>query len=352
MTQLEKDLEEVIQKQQYFNGFQNSTFLITGATGLIGSILIKSLLLYSKRNNFNIKIYANCRSEKKFDSMFLNYRSESLIPLYSDISTLDITNLEIDYIIHGASITDSKTFIEKPVETINTAINGTTNILNQLIKKNILGFIYLSSLEVYGVYKNSDNLVKVFENDSGYIDTLSVRSSYSESKRMIETICCSYAAEYSLPIKIARLCQTFGAGVNYSDNRVFAQFGRSIIENKDIYLKTKGETIRNYCYTTDAVTGILTALLKGKTGEAYNIANIETTISICDMADLCCKINGKINTVFDISTDATKLGYNPTVKIELQTDKLNALGWTPSVSLKEMFTRLITSMKESKTVSV
>lgn len=348
MTQIEKDIEEIIQKKFYFKDFKNSTFLITGATGLIGSLIIKALLSFSRKNDFNIKIFANCRSEKKFESTFLNYKSNSLTPIYSDILTLDISNLNIDYIIHGASITDSKMFVEKPVETISTTILGTVNLLKQLVGKKISGFIYLSSLEVYGSYRNSDNIVRVSESDSGYIDTLSVRSSYSESKRMVETICCSYAAEYLLPIKIARLCQTFGAGVEYSDNRVFAQFAKSVIENVDIHLKTKGETIRNYCYTTDAITGILTVLSKGKNGEAYNIANTETTISIYDMAKLCCRINGNINTIFDISTDATKLGYNPIVKIELQTDKLNALGWTPSIPLEQMFSRLIISMKESK----
>lgn len=348
MKQIEKDIEEIIQKDFYFKDFDNSKILVTGATGLIGSFLIKSLLTYSEKNNSNITILACCRSESKFNKVFSSFPKSNLFPLFSDICDLNISDYEIDYIIHGASITDSKTFIEKPVETIFTAIDGTRNLLNQLINKKIKSFVYLSSLEVYGSFSEDSFIKDVHENDSGYIDCLSVRSSYSEGKRMVENICISYANEYDIPVKIVRLCQTFGAGVEYNDNRVFAQFARCIIENQNIVLKTKGETIRNYCYTTDAITGILTVLSKGKVAEAYNIANKHTSISILDMAKLCCKLNNNISNVqMDISQDASKLGYNPTVKIQLITDKLESLGWSPSINLTEMFTRLIQDMKES-----
>ena len=153
-----------------------------------------------------------------------------------------------------------------------------------------------------------------------------------------------------MPIKVARLCQTFGAGVSYTDNRVFAQFARAVIEEKDIVLKTKGETVRNYCYITDAVSGILTILAKGQIGEAYNIANMQTTVSISNMAEMVCDKFGenKIKLVFDIVGDVTKLGYNPTVKIQLDSKKLSNIGWQPIVSLEDMFYRLINYLREGK----
>lgn len=346
MTQIQKDINELILNEKYFKTFHNSSFLITGSTGLIGSILIKSILTYNSKHNANITIYAHCRSENKFKYIFSDYLSSNLIPLYSDIQNINISNLNPDYVIHGASITDSKTFIQKPVETIFTTIDGTKNLLNQLKNKSIKSFVYLSSLEVYGSFQNCTELKNVSENVSGYIDTTSIRSSYSEGKRMVENICCSYASEFNMPIKVARLSQTFGAGVDYSDNRVFAQFARSVIENTDIILKTKGETVRNYCYTTDAVSGILTILSSGITGNAYNIANMNTTISIYKMAELFCSISKNINIKLDLTEDASQLGYNPIVKLQLDTTKLQSIGWTPSVDLIEMINRLITSMKE------
>ena len=155
-------------------------------------------------------------------------------------------------------------------------------------------------------------------------------------------------SQYGIPVKISRLCQTFGAGVEYNDNRVFAQFSRSVIEGKDIILKTKGETVRNYCYTSDAVTGLITIMLKGETAQAYNISNMNTTISIVEMAKLVTTLfpESKSKVVFDIDPDATKLGYNPVMKIQIDSSKLEALGWVPKVSLKDMFTRLIQYMKD------
>lgn len=346
---LEEDIDKLISHEEYFKPLENCSILVTGSTGLLGSILIKSLIKYSNKVKKNITVYAACRSQEKFNMVFEDYICENLQPIFSDIKVLDISALQIDYIVHGASITDSKTFVEKPVETIDIALDGTRNLLRQCVenKKDLKGFVYLSSLEVYGTFQELDGIKTVNELDAGYINTLSVRSSYSESKRMVENLCISYAAEYKVPVKITRLCQTFGAGVEYNDNRVFAQFARAIIEDKDIVLKTKGETVRNYCYTTDAVSGILTVLIKGCVGEAYNIANPKTTISIVDMAKLFCKLypESTSKVVFDIANDAQKLGYNPIMKLELDSAKLQKIGWNADVMFEEMCKRLVEGMK-------
>ena len=344
LNRLNKDIDELVFNSSVLSRLNNCTVLVTGSTGLIGSILVKTLLKHG-----NIKVYAVCRNENKFNSVFSDYPSNNLFPMFSDITKLNISDIEIDYIVHCASITDSSTFVNKPVETLNTAIDGTKNLLNQCINKKIKSFVYLSSLEIYGSF-NNESIKNVKEEDCGYINTLSARSSYSEGKRIVENYCISYMTEYNIPVIIARLCQTFGAGVEYNDNRVFAQFARAVIENKNIVLKTKGETVRNYCYTTDAIAGIITIMIQGQSGQAYNIANMTTTISIADMARFVCKLypESKSQVVFDIAEDATKLGYNPVLKLQLDSSRLQTLGWTPKISLEEMFIRLIEYMKETK----
>ncbi|EID83921.1 Nucleoside-diphosphate-sugar epimerase [Treponema sp. JC4] len=347
---IEKDIADLVKETHYFEPFENSSVLVTGATGLIGSILIKSLCKYNDEHNANIRIYACCRCKEKFASVFSDNERNCVFPLFGDIRNISIKDIELDYIIHGASFTDSKSFVEKPVETIDIAISGTKNLLEQCRNKHLKGFVYLSSLEVYGSFTDFEGIKTISENDSGYIDTMSVRSSYSESKRMVETLCASYHSQYGVSVKIARLCQTFGAGVSYNDNRVFAQFARSVIEKKNIVLRTKGETVRNYCYTTDAVSGILTVLAEGNSGEAYNIANEETTISIADMAKLVCTLypEANVKVLFDLADDVSKLGYNPIVKIRLVSQKLQKLGWTPKIGIEEMFKRLIESMNSAE----
>ncbi|WP_295158369.1 NAD(P)-dependent oxidoreductase [uncultured Ruminococcus sp.] len=324
---------------------RGKTVLVTGATGLIGGQVVMTLLNANAERGLGLKVIAAVRSREKAEKLFCYADKDALELLVQDVQAPYSYEGSIDYIIHGASITSSKAFVDTPVETIFTAINGTRNLLDLAREKQVEGMVYLSSLEVYGVVDFS--LASVDEKTFGSIDPMSVRSSYSEGKRIVETLCTSYAHEYGVPVKVARLCQSMGAGVGYNDGRVFAQFARAIIEGKDIVLMTDGSTERNYCYISDAVTGILTVLLKGETAEAYNVANKDTLISIRGMAEMLIENYPESGTklVFNIAEDVTKLGYNPKVKMNLATDKAEALGWRAETGLKEMFDRLIESMK-------
>ena len=349
-TLLQEDLEFIASSKMVpWDLFRNKSILVTGATGLIGSQIVKSLAWRNRLYGTNIKIYAMVRNLQKARTIFNGFESrENFQLICGDVNSNYEFPENLNYIIHAASVTSSKDFVTKPVETIRTAIMGTHRILEKSSTMNLDGFLYLSSLEVYGTPEKG--VVDISETYSGYIDFLQVRSSYSEGKRMVECLCCSYASEYNVPVKIARLTQTFGTGVAYDDGRVFAQFARSAIESKDIVLKTKGETLRNYCYVADAVIALLLILAKGEIGEAYNVANEDTAISIADMAEFVCKnfSDGKSHVVFDIADDATKLGYNPCMKICLNTTKLKALGWSANFGLYDMFGRMIESMKIKK----
>lgn len=322
----EEDIKNIINDFD-MSVFDGKTILVTGATGLIGKLCVKSLL----NSGYNTQVIALVRDEEKAKNIF--GESKRLTYLVQDINQRINTTRRVDYIIHAASTTSSKDFVEKPVETIYTAINGSRNVLEFAKNKRLEGMVYLSSLEIYGV--NEEENIK--EEDYGYIDILNPRSSYSESKKMVETMCISYGTEYGVPVKIARLAQTFGAGVSISDNRVFAQFAKAIINKENIILHTKGETKRNYCYTTDAVRGIFTILTKGENNNAYNVANENSYYSISEMAHLLENEYTKV----EYKIDEVNRGYNPTIKIALNTEKLNALGWEAKVNLKEMFDRLI-----------
>lgn len=342
---LQEDLEAVVNSNVMVEDLNGKTVLITGATGLLGSQLVKLLCEYNRIQNAQIKIVACIRNKEKAIKIFGDLLENEFINLIIGDINDDITVMEcIDYIIHGASATSSQYFMTNPVETILTAIEGTNNILKLAKEKQVKGFVYLSSLEVYGVPVKEGFIT---EDDYGYIDPLSVRSSYSEGKRMVECLCVSYGHEYNIPIKIARLSQTFGAGVEYNDGRVFAEFARCVIEKRDIILKTEGNTVRSYCYASDALSAILIILQKGILGEAYNVTNMDTIISIKNMAQLVCDIfeDEAIKVKFDIPQDIDTFGFNPEMVIKLDSGKLMELGWEPKVSLNQMFVRLVKSMK-------
>lgn len=339
---LQKDIERIADNLSQFPEIRNKSILITGATGLLGSLIVKSLICLNRCYSYNVSIFALVRNAEKAKTAFGTLLDHANLHIVvGDVLNIPDIQEPIDYIIHGASATSSKYFVEYPVETIATAINGTKNVLELAKTKNISSMVYMSSLEVYGTLHADE---PVSEDQGGYIDPLSIRSSYSESKRMAENLCCAFSAEYGVPVKIARLTQTFGAGVAYDDNRVFAQFARSVIEKTNIVLHTDGSTVRNYCYTSDAVRALFYILLRGENRTAYNVANKDTGISIRDMAALVAALGSDTEVVFRLEANE-KHGYNPTVKICLDTSRLHNLGWSAEVGLEEMFYNLIQSMK-------
>lgn len=231
--------------------------------------------------------------------------------------------------------------MQNPVETLVTAFYGTNSLLQLAVDKKVSAFVFLSSMEVYGAPEKG---IKIKESDCGSFNPATIRSCYPLSKLACESLCCSYAKEYNVPAKIVRLTQTFGPGVDYNDGRVFAEFARCAIEHRDIVLKTKGETQRNYLYVADAVSGILTVLLKGKCGQAYTIANEETYCSIYEMAKLVAetyRIGLRIQ-----EQDVSMQGYADTLHMDLDTEKIRGLGWRPTVGLDEMYRRMIGAMQQ------
>lgn len=337
MNNIQKlDIQEFVNNFSLTSCLRNTNVVITGATGLIGSTLVRCLLALGR----GISITLPVRNKKK---ALVIYKEDALRLNIVECDLLDYCKTiteTFDYIIHCASPTSGKYMDEHPVETYELAVESTRALLQYAQKHTIKGMVYLSSIEYYGQNFN-DHLIS--ESFNGYVDVTSARSSYPMGKRAAEYLCTAYALEYGIPVKIARLTQTFGAGVAIDDNRVFAQFARSVIAGKDIVLHTTGESAKPYCYTIDCVSAILTILLKGTHGESYNVANQDTYISIRSMAEyLRDNFNPKINVTID---ENDEMGYAPMTKLHLSVEKLMALGWRPNYGLYDMFNRLFLAMK-------
>lgn len=332
-----KDVQQFAETFELWERLHDKIFLITGATGLIGSVMIRCLLELNRQRCLGIRIVAVVRNLDKARQMFEDVSGEI------DFRQMELADIRqetigknVDYIIHCAAPTSSKYFVEHAVETFDTIIEGTSVLLRYAKNSPVKSFVYLSSLEVYGsIY---DDTVPVTEDVQGYLDPMSVRSSYPMAKRAAENLCCLYAHEYGVPVKVSRLTQTTGAGIAKDDNRVIAQFTRLAAEGKDIVLHTTGEAARPYCYTTDAISGILYILLNGVDGEAYNVANEDTYISARGMADYLKKyFNPNIAVQIDLNSN---LGYAPSSMLKLSVVKLRQLGWSPKIDLHELFNRL------------
>lgn len=341
---LQEDFE-FIHSHYDFGFLYGKTVFVTGATGLIGKQLCLYFLFLNETDDATIKIFALVRDIQKANKVFGdNAQNSSLCFVKGDVLLLPKIDEKIDFVIHGASITQSKIFVQNPVETIDVAVNGTMNVLQFAKDKNVAGAVYLSSMEVFGTTSGE---CEVKENDLGYIDILNPRSSYSQSKRLCECLAASFASEFSLPVKIARLTQTLGPGISYNDTRVAAQFARAVMKNNDIVLKTEGKTKRPIVYTRDAISAILKILEKGENGRAYTVANPKTFLTIKETAQMIAQkiAGGKIKVVFDINVPAE---YAPNLNLNLNIDAVCSLGWLPSVGLEEAYRRMIEGMGGEK----
>ena len=346
---LQQDLEQIASADLDWNCLKGKSLLITGATGLIGKILTLALLAADRKHSLNLQVYALVRSMEKAHAVFgdLANRTEMHFVLGDVVDPL-ILETPVNYVFHLASQTVSSEFVTHPVETIRTAVQGTANILALALDHGCEAVVYASSMEAYG--DNGPREERTTEQELGYIDPLKVRSCYPESKRMCECMCACYASEYGVPVKIARLAQTFGAGVPKTETRVFAQFARAAINGTDIVLHTAGRSYGNYCYSADAVKGLLTILLRGIPGEAYNVVNEACTMRIAEMAALVSRelTGNAICTVFDIPENSSMYGYAPDVELKLSGQKLMSLGWQPDIApdMAAIYRRMIDSLRE------
>lgn len=337
----QQDIADFVASFDQAESLRDKSFLITGSTGLIGATLVHSLLAL----NVGITIIAPVRNLAKAQAMYGKDEQRAITWVECDITSFSYNNTpRPDFIVHCAAPTSSRYMVEHPVETFDTILQSTRQLLCYARNHAVKAMVFLSSLEVYGTI--NDDTRPVTEDIQGYVSPTSVRSSYPMAKRAAENLCHLYAHEYGVNVVMARLTQTFGAGVSQEDNRVYAQFARSIIDKKDIILHSTGDSSKPYLYTMDCVSAILTLLLKGEAGEAYNVANDQTYISIRDMASLLVKEFGSLSKV-RIELEDNHC-YAPPTKLRLDSTKLASLGWKPRYGFIQMFDRLISSIRDTE----
>lgn len=324
---------------------KEKNILITGACGLIGSAIVDYCMMLNNEYSYDIKVTAMSRDKIVASKRFQGYiNNENFEILVGDVCKPLPYQREWDYIIHAASNAHPIAFAKEPVETMKANLIGTINILDHMVNQKNRGgegqVVYISTGEVYGeAIAGKDGFA---ENQIGLVDSMLVRSCYPESKRAAETLCVSYANEYQVQVKIARLGYVYGPNFNIKNSRADVQFFLKAVHKENIVLKSNGSQIRSYCYISDAIKGIFYILLKGKNADAYNIANKENICSIRQFAEMIAKVSGVL-VEFDIPEEVEKSGYSKMKQEILSTDKLEALGWSAEVDIEEGIRKVVCS---------
>ena len=334
------DVQAVALLQLPWEELRECNILITGATGLIGSCLVEVLMARKERD---YKVFALGRNAKRMNSLFGKYANESgFHQVLWDITQALTLEQPFHYIIHCASGAAPTEFALHPVEVMKGNLLGVINLMDYGILHGLKRFLYVSSGEVYG---EGDG--RVFTEDySGYVNPMLPRSCYPSSKRAAETLCTSYSAEHGVDAVVARPCHIYGPNFTESDNRVYAQFIRNVLRGEDIVMKSTGEQFRSWCYVVDCASALLYILLKGKNGEAYNIADEDSNITIRELAEMVAGITNK-KVIVSLPSDAEQRGFNKVTKSVFDTYKLNTLGWSPQHAMKDnLESTILTTRKQ------
>lgn len=328
--------------------FIDKTVLISGANGMLPSYMVETLLFLNERYDYHIKVLALVRNIEKARQVFADYSDNPMLDyLVQDVSSPIRFEGSVDFIVHAASQAAPSYYGVDPVGTFKANTLGTINMLELAKEKKVESFLYFSTGAVYGDYKGE--VVFLDEELAGNVNTLDVRSCYSESKRAGENACVCYNYQYKVPTRIVRIFHTFGPKVNLNDGRVFSDFCKNIRNNEDIVLKSDGSAKRSFLYVADAVKAYFKVLLDGEEARAYNVGGDEEhEVSIYNLSEMLVALypEKKLKVVFDINEDDLTYGKmrTPQQQILPAIDRIKALGWKQTTNVVECFRRTIDSL--------
>ena len=339
-----EDIESILDLPCNFEILKNKNILITGATGLIGSVLTDMLKRVSEKFNLNltlILISRHCLNEIEKSDFFCIRR------ICCDIakdSILDICkDIELTYIFHLASNVHPLQYAKYPIETITTNVWGTQQLL-ELASRNLgCRFVLASSVEVYGNLPGND--YGAGEKDFGYLDCNTPRACYNEAKRLCETLCQAYMVEKNTDVVIARLCRCYGPTLKTDDSKALSQFIFKAIKGENIVLKSAGTQFFSYLYSSDAASALSFLMCNGVSGEAYNISDSRSNVYLKDLAKIIADYCG-LDVVFDLPSEIEKQGFSKATNAIIDCKKINDLGWHAKFDIESGLKRCIEILRE------
>ena len=315
--------------------YKDSRILITGGAGFIGSHLCERLLgagaeVVCADNYFtgSRKNIAHLLSNPMFEAI----RHDVTFPLY----------IEVDAIFNLACPASPIHYQRDPVQTTKTSVHGAINMLG-LAKRLRAPIFQASTSEVYG-----DPLIHPQTEDYwGNVNPIGIRSCYDEGKRCAETLFFDYWRQHALPIKVARIFNTYGPRMQPNDGRVVSSFIVQALKGDPITVFGDGGQTRSFCYVDDLVEAISRLMLTGEdcTGP-INLGN-NSEFTILELAEK----------VISYTNSSSKLIFKPLPQDDPRQRQPDlskakaALDWAPKIALADGLKETIAYFRHSLELS-
>jgi UDP-glucuronate decarboxylase len=299
--------------------------LITGGAGFIGSHLCDRLLANGHDVLCVDNFYTGSRRNVHHvldNARFELMRHDVCFPLY----------VEVDHIYNLACPASPIHYQFDPVQTTKTSVHGAINMLG-LAKRVKAKILQASTSEVYG----DPSIHPQTEDYWGNVNPIGPRSCYDEGKRCAETLFFDYYRQHRLPIKVARIFNTYGPRMHPNDGRVVSNFIVQALQNNDITIYGDGNQTRSFCYVDDLIDGLIRLMESSDdvTGP-INLGN-PSEFTVRELAQ----------TIIDLTRSKSKLVYLPLPTDDpkqRQPDISRAgelLNWRPTLALREGLVKTI-----------
>jgi nucleoside-diphosphate-sugar epimerase len=327
---------------------EGKRLLITGGAGFLGHYLVQAALAWNRRGARDARPIAvtvydsyvrgvpGWLAALRDDDALTLVQHDITRPLPADLG-------DFAYIIHAASIASPTYYRKYPIETMDANVSGLRALLEyarrqQARDRPVAGFLFFSSSEIYG--DPTPENIPTPETYRGNVSCTGPRACYDEAKRYGETLCVNFARELGLPVRVARPFNNYGPGLKITDRRVLPDFARDVLAGRDIVLLSDGSPRRTFCYVADAVIGYYKILVRGRSGEAYNIGVESPEISVAELAELVVELARDVfgyggRVVRRASEDRAYLLDNPARRCPVIAKARTELGYDPTVSLEE-----------------
>lgn len=339
-------MEQTNQNSLSLAPLSGKSILLSGATGMIGKCIIDLIMQYNHthKGEVPIRITALSRNSESAKKRLAEYwNEESFAYIACDVNQEIPECGQADYVIHAASNTHPMQYSQDSIGTITANVIGTKNLLDYAVAHKTARFCFVSSVEVYG--ENRGDVDRFQEDYLGYLNCNTLRAGYPESKRVGEALCNAYGQTHQLEFVIPRLSRVYGPTMLSSDSKAIAQFIKKAAAGEDIVLKSAGTQLYSYTYASDAAAAILAVLLNGKSGEAYNVSDLESEVTLRQITEWLAEDNG-VKVTFEVPDVTEQAGYSTATRALLDTEKITALGWRPQVHMREGLAKTVRSLHE------